>query len=264
LIAKSGPFTSNQLALDLQFANVTIPRYYRGEINTTGTPIGTTAGFARIIVIVDDDCSRIQWIEGSFQIGAPVSFNFSVADLFVCEAAHNPTFSVVDSDGEVAPPIILNVTVIPPTRTASASPRPSSSPTRFMTQTPALSNVSLSVWLAHDSFDIYGNDRLIGTSYRSFSALLRMNESEAVVQGDIHAVISGVTFSFHSTLININAALLTFHLANVGDSARTASVGVSTGMWFDGFDGVAISEIEPRRKFIVSSPSNACAFLLRG
>jgi hypothetical protein len=64
VIAKFGPFESNQLALDLQFANVTTPLYSRWEISTTGTLIGTTVGFARIIVVVDDDCSRIQWIEG--------------------------------------------------------------------------------------------------------------------------------------------------------------------------------------------------------
>jgi hypothetical protein len=122
VIAKFGRSELLQLALDLWFAKVTTPLSYWWEINATGIFIDTTAGFARIIVIVDDDCSRIQWIDGSFQIGAPVSFNFSVADQFMPVGSHNLTFSVFDAGVEVGPPIMLNATFIAPTPTASASP----------------------------------------------------------------------------------------------------------------------------------------------
>jgi hypothetical protein len=44
-----------------------------------------------------------------------------------------------------------------------------------------------------------GNDGLIGTSYSGYSALLRVNGSGGIVQGDSPAEIAGVRLSFHAT-----------------------------------------------------------------
>jgi hypothetical protein len=263
---KFGVFESSPLSFDLQFSGVNgTTIYYRELIIGTGTLTGTIGGRADLYLVIDDDYTDIAPFGVSATINAPFTFNFTAEQFGVSPGSHKFAFYAVDSDGNVAPPLVVAGTVLAPTATATRSPQPSFSPSPYPTQTAAPPRPITCV-LAPWSFNIYGYDEYgmeIWTTWTGYSALLRVGDDMGMVEGPNPARINDVTLSLSPSVITDNTVLLGFILKNHAGTVQSVDVGVSTDINFDGEDDALVSEIDAGSGFVVSSVHNAISFILR-
>jgi hypothetical protein len=128
----------------------------------------TTGCSADLLVVQDDDFTRLMRRNASFSLNTAFSFNFTAAELDVSPGVHKFAVYAVDSDGNVGGPANLTATI-------SHTPTPSFSPSPHATQTPAPPNVAIAVHLTPWSFDNSGVDvnvTVIRTAYSGYVALL--------------------------------------------------------------------------------------------
>lgn len=139
-----GIFNADRISLNLEFPSVEGPFYYLDSLDISGDTESTTADDLIqlfVVVIVDDDVTRVMGTGAVYPSGAQFVFEFRPFDYRVAEGGHNISFYAINQEGSISEPqvLVIAIAIYEPSATPAATITPPQSKPASATPVPTAS-----------------------------------------------------------------------------------------------------------------------------